>query len=374
MPRSNEAMVQVVADTVPEVVMFAVRPSWVRVRAADGTVLFEKILDAGEQWILPKTEEPPLLRAGNAGSVYFAVNGETYGPAGAGPSVVKNVALGPEDLKASYSVADLTKDRDLAKIVAEIGTVAAPPNNRVATLPVRSGRRYRNCQPVADRRSRAMSLNPIRPWRNIYRRKSRQIMVGNVPVGGDAPITVQTMTNTDTTDVQGDRRAGAGRGEAGADIVRVSTPDEASDAGRCARSSRESPVPIVADIHFHYKRAIEAAEAGAACLRINPGNIGDAERVREVIKAARDHGCSIRIGVNAGSPGKASAGEIRRAVPRGDGRKRSRPHQDPAGQRFSRIQDQLQGVRRVPGRRRLSAAGRRHRRADPSGHHRGGRR
>jgi len=118
----EQAMVRVVADTVPEVVMFAVRPSWVRVRAADGTVLFEKILDSGEQWVLPKTEEPPLLRAGNAGSVYFKVNGEAYGPAGTGPSIVNNVALGPDDLKASYSVADMTKDRDLAKIVAEIGT------------------------------------------------------------------------------------------------------------------------------------------------------------------------------------------------------------------------------------------------------------
>jgi cytoskeletal protein RodZ len=119
----EQALVQVVADNAPEVVMFAVRPSWVRVRAADGTVLFEKILDAGEQWALPKTEEAPLLRAGNAGSVYFKVNGQAYGPAGTGPSVVKNVALGPEDLKANYTVADLTKDRDLARIVADIGTL-----------------------------------------------------------------------------------------------------------------------------------------------------------------------------------------------------------------------------------------------------------
>jgi (E)-4-hydroxy-3-methylbut-2-enyl-diphosphate synthase len=145
-----------------------------------------------------------------------------------------------------------------------------------------------------------MSLNHIRPWRNIYRRKSRQIMVGNVPVGGDAPISVQTMTNTDTTDVAATVAQVLRAAEAGADIVRVSTPDEAST--RALRDIvRESPVPIVADIHFHYKRAIEAAEAGAACLRINPGNIGDEKRVREVIKAAKDHNCAIRIGVNAGS-------------------------------------------------------------------------
>jgi (E)-4-hydroxy-3-methylbut-2-enyl-diphosphate synthase len=145
-----------------------------------------------------------------------------------------------------------------------------------------------------------MSLNHVRPWRNIYRRKSRRIMVGNVPVGGDAPITVQTMTNTLTTDVKATVAQVLRAAEAGADIVRVSTPDE--DSTRALRDIvRESPVPIVADIHFHYRRAIEAAEAGAACLRINPGNIGDEKRVKEVIKAARDHGCSIRIGVNAGS-------------------------------------------------------------------------
>jgi (E)-4-hydroxy-3-methylbut-2-enyl-diphosphate synthase len=145
-----------------------------------------------------------------------------------------------------------------------------------------------------------MSLNHIRPWRNIYRRKSRQIMVGNVPVGGDAPITVQTMTNTLTPDVEGTLAQINRCVDAGVDIVRVSVPDvDSSKALKeiCARS----PVPIVADIHFHYKRGIEAAEAGAACLRINPGNIGSPERVREVIKAAKDNNCSIRIGVNAGS-------------------------------------------------------------------------
>ena len=145
-----------------------------------------------------------------------------------------------------------------------------------------------------------MSHNPIRPWRNIDRRKSRQIMVGRVAVGGDAPISVQTMTNTITSDVKATLEQVGRAAVAGADIVRVSTPDEAST--RALREIvAESPVPIVADIHFHYKRAIEAAEAGAACLRINPGNIGDARRVREVVQAAKDHGCSIRIGVNAGS-------------------------------------------------------------------------
>ncbi len=145
-----------------------------------------------------------------------------------------------------------------------------------------------------------MSHNPVRPWRNIDRRKSRKIMVGNVPVGGDAPITVQTMTNTLTTDIAATIDQVQRAAEAGADIVRVSTPDQESTRA-LKKIVDESPVPIVADIHFHYKRAIEAAEAGAACLRINPGNIGDEVRVREVIKAARDHNCSIRIGVNAGS-------------------------------------------------------------------------
>jgi (E)-4-hydroxy-3-methylbut-2-enyl-diphosphate synthase len=143
-------------------------------------------------------------------------------------------------------------------------------------------------------------MNHIRPWRNIERRKSRQIHVGSVPVGGDAPIAVQTMTNTLTTDIKGTIAQVQAAADAGADIVRVSVPDEAS-ARALKEIVRESPVPIVADIHFHYKRGIEAAEAGAACLRINPGNIGDEKRVAEVIKAARDQNCSIRIGVNAGS-------------------------------------------------------------------------
>ena len=145
-----------------------------------------------------------------------------------------------------------------------------------------------------------MSLHAVRPWRQIDRRSSRRIMVGDVPVGGDAPISVQTMTNTPTTDVAATIDQVNRCAEAGADIVRISVPDEASSAA-LKRIVPEVSVPIVADIHFHYRRGIEAAEAGAACLRINPGNIGSADRVREVIAAARDHGCSIRIGVNAGS-------------------------------------------------------------------------
>ncbi|WP_434287559.1 flavodoxin-dependent (E)-4-hydroxy-3-methylbut-2-enyl-diphosphate synthase [Celeribacter sp. SCSIO 80788] len=145
-----------------------------------------------------------------------------------------------------------------------------------------------------------MSHNPVRPWRNIDRRVSRKIWVGNVPVGGDAPISVQTMTNTLTHDVKATLDQVIRAAEAGADIVRVSVPDKESSAA-LKEICRESPVPIVADIHFHYMRGIEAAEAGAACLRINPGNIGDEKRVKDVIKAARDNNCSIRIGVNAGS-------------------------------------------------------------------------
>src|SRR5690349_4122188 len=140
----------------------------------------------------------------------------------------------------------------------------------------------------------------IRPYRDIDRRKSRQVMVGSVPVGGGAPITVQTMTNTLTADADATIAQIKRCEEAGVDIIRVSCPDEDSTKA-LHRIVKESRVPIVADIHFHYRRAIEAAESGAACLRINPGNIGSSERVREVIKAAKDHGCSMRIGVNAGS-------------------------------------------------------------------------
>jgi len=140
----------------------------------------------------------------------------------------------------------------------------------------------------------------VRPYRDIHRRQSRQIHVGNVPVGGDAPITVQSMTNTDCEDIQGTVEQIKRLEDAGCDIVRVSCPSEESTAA-LKQIVPQVDIPIVADIHFHYKRAIEAAEAGAACLRINPGNIGSRSRVQEVVKAAKDHGCSMRIGVNAGS-------------------------------------------------------------------------
>lgn len=143
-------------------------------------------------------------------------------------------------------------------------------------------------------------MSEIRPYRQIHRRKSRKIMVGSVAVGGDAPISVQSMTNTLTADARATIAQVKALEEAGADIVRISVPDEDSSAA-LKSIVRASRVPIVADIHFHYKRAIEAAEAGAACLRINPGNIGSTQRVREVVQAAKDHGCAMRIGVNAGS-------------------------------------------------------------------------
>jgi len=140
----------------------------------------------------------------------------------------------------------------------------------------------------------------LRPYRDIDRRKSRPIQVGKVTVGGDAPISVQSMTNTLTSDAQATIAQIKRLEEAGADIVRVSCPDEDSTAA-LRQIVSATQVPIVADIHFHYKRAIESAKAGAACLRINPGNIGSADRVQEVVQAAKDYGCAMRIGVNAGS-------------------------------------------------------------------------
>ena len=144
----------------------------------------------------------------------------------------------------------------------------------------------------------------VRPHRIIKRRNTKKIKVGKLTVGGDSPISVQSMTNTLTTDVKATIKQILSLEEAGADIVRVSCPDEEST--KALKSIiKEVSVPIVADIHFHYKRAIEAAEMGASCLRINPGNIGSNQRVLEVIKAAKDNNCSIRIGVNAGSLGKS---------------------------------------------------------------------
>jgi len=144
----------------------------------------------------------------------------------------------------------------------------------------------------------------IRPHRIIHRRKTRKIKLGNVSVGGDSQISVQSMTNTLTTNIKETVKQIHSLEEAGADIVRVSCPDEASTTA-LKEIVKEIKVPIVADIHFHYKRAIEAAKMGASCLRINPGNIGSNERVLEVVKAAKDNNCSIRIGVNAGSLDKS---------------------------------------------------------------------
>jgi len=140
----------------------------------------------------------------------------------------------------------------------------------------------------------------IRPYRQIERRKSKKIKLGNIFVGGDSPISVQTMTNTLTTDINATLEQIQISAEAGADIVRVSCPDKNSTTA-LKDLVKLSPLPIVADIHFHYLRAIEAADAGAACLRINPGNIGHVDKVKEVILAAKQNKTSIRIGVNAGS-------------------------------------------------------------------------
>ena len=142
-----------------------------------------------------------------------------------------------------------------------------------------------------------------RSYQKIDRRKTRSIKVGNLQIGGDSPILVQTMTNTLTTDVKSTIAQINRVVNLGADIVRVSVPDK--ESAKCLKEiCKNSNVPIVADIHFHYKRAIESAENGAACLRINPGNIGSKEKIKDVIKAAKNNNCSIRIGVNSGSLGK----------------------------------------------------------------------
>ena len=140
----------------------------------------------------------------------------------------------------------------------------------------------------------------IRPFRDIKRKKTKVIKVGDVKIGGDNPITVQSMTNTLTTDIKATINQINNITQEGADIVRVSCPD--IDSTKALKEiTKHVSVPLVADIHFHYKRAIEAAENGAKCLRINPGNIGDESKISDVIKAAKDNGCSIRVGVNAGS-------------------------------------------------------------------------
>ena len=140
----------------------------------------------------------------------------------------------------------------------------------------------------------------IRPFRDIHRKKTKVINVGNIKVGGDNPITVQSMTNTLTTDVKETINQINAIHEEGADLVRVSCPDQSSTKA-LKEIVKNVDIPIIADIHFHYKRAIEAAESGAKCLRINPGNIGDKNKVFEVLNAAKNNDCSIRVGVNAGS-------------------------------------------------------------------------
>ena len=140
----------------------------------------------------------------------------------------------------------------------------------------------------------------IRPFRDIKRRKTRVINVGDLKIGGDNPILCQTMTNTLTTNVKATVKQINEAVNEGADLVRVSCPDQ--DSTRALKEiTKHSQVPIIADIHFHYKRAIEAAENGAKCLRINPGNIGDKKKIFEVLKSAKNNNCAIRIGVNAGS-------------------------------------------------------------------------
>ena len=140
----------------------------------------------------------------------------------------------------------------------------------------------------------------IRPFRDIKRKKTKVISIGNVKIGGDFPIAVQSMTNTLTTDVKATINQINDLSNAGADLVRVSCPDRESSLS-LREVVRNVEVPIIADVHFHYKRAIEAAESGASCLRINPGNIGSKEKVYEIIQAARNNNCSIRIGINSGS-------------------------------------------------------------------------
>ena len=154
----------------------------------------------------------------------------------------------------------------------------------------------------------------LRPFRDIKRRKTKVINVGNVKIGGDNPISVQSMTNTLTTDVKATIKQINDIAEEGADIVRVSCPDE--DSSKALKEIiKHVSIPVVADIHFHYKRAIEAAENGASCLRINPGNIGDETKIHEVLKAAKNNNCSIRIGVNAGSLEKDILEEFKEPCP-----------------------------------------------------------
>ena len=216
-----------------------------------------------------------------------------------------------------------------------------------------------------------MSHNPIRPWRNIDRRKSRQIMVGKVAGGRRcADFGADHDQHADHRCGRDPRTGAALRAWPGPTSC-ASRPPMRKAPARCARSCAESPVPIVADIHFHYKRAIEAAEAGAACLRINPGNIGDATRVREVIKAAKDHGCSIRIGVNAGSLEKHLLEKYGEPCPDAMVESGLDHIKHAAGQRFSRIQDLVKASDVFLAAAAYQQLARGDGCADPSGDHRG---
>ena len=177
------------------------------------------------------------------------------------------------------------------------------------------------------------SKTQLHSWKIVNRRKSRQIKVGKVLVGGDAPISVQSMTTTLTADPKATIEQIRQLEEAGADIVRVSCPDEASTAA-LKEIVKAVNVPLVADIHFHYKRGIEAALAGAACLRINPGNIGSSDRVAEVVRAAKDNDCSIQHRRQRRFARTALDGKIRRTLPRSFGRKRDGACQNPRRSRF----------------------------------------
>ena len=177
----------------------------------------------------------------------------------------------------------------------------------------------------------------IRPFRDIKRRKTREINVGKVKVGGENPITVQSMTNTLTTDIKATINQINEISSEGADIVRVSCPDESSTKA-LKEITKSVDVPIVADIHFHYKRAIEAAENGASCLRINPGNIGSKSRIKEIVKAAIDNNCSIRVGVNAGSLEKDILDKYREPCPSFSW-KRFEKYQDFRRWRFSKFKN-----------------------------------
>ena len=183
-------------------------------------------------------------------------------------------------------------------------------------------------------------MTSIRPWRDIERRKSRQIMIGSVPVGGDAPISVQTMTNTPTEDARATIDQIRRCEDMGVDIIRVSCPTAEATAA-LKEIVRAAQVPIVADIHFHYKRALEAADAGAACLRINPGNIGSEERVREVIAAAARQRLRDPHRRQRRQPREGPARKIWRALPGGAGRKRARPYPHPRGPRLPRVQGRV---------------------------------